>query len=32
MLIIFKSSSMEFHSLIDDGIQGSCEILVWLKL
>ena len=33
MLIIFnKSSSIEFHSLIDDGIQDFCEILVRLKV
>ena len=24
----FKSSSREFHSLVDDGIQDFCEILV----
>ena len=26
----FKSSAREFHSLMDDGIQDYCEILVRL--
>ena len=26
----FKSSASEFHSLMDDGIQDFCEILVRL--
>ena len=32
MLIdVFKSSSMEFHSLMEEGIHAFCEILVLLK-
>ena len=32
MLIDFKSSSRELHSLMEEGIHVFCEILVLLKV